>query len=187
MQLPVYAYGHPVLKKVTENITKEEFAEMGTLIEDMFTTMYNTIGVGLAAPQIGKSIRLFVVDTIQIEKEADIEKGIKKVFINAQKLEETGKLWSYDEGCLSFPDINGSVERLSIVKIKYLDENFEEHIDTFDGFNARVILHEYDHLDGILFVEKMKPLKRRLINKRLEKIRTGDIDPPYPMRFYRRK
>ncbi|HHH53659.1 MAG TPA: peptide deformylase [Bacteroidetes bacterium] len=185
MQLPVYAYGQPVLKKVAKNITKEELLEYGNLIEDMFTTMYNTNGVGLAAPQIGQSIRLFVVDTIQVEDNVKIKNGIKKAFINAEKIEEGGKWWSYEEGCLSFPDLNGSVERQSFVTLKYVDEDFNEHIETFDGFNARVILHEYDHLDGILFVEKMKPLKRRMINKKLEKIRKGEIDPPYPMRFYR--
>jgi len=185
MLLPVYAYGQPVLRKVAKDITKEEFLILGNLIEDMYETMYKTNGVGLAAPQIGQSIRLFVVDTIQIEEDLDIKKGIKKTFINAHVLEESGEMISYEEGCLSFPEINGNVERNSIVKIQYLDEDFNEHIETYDGFNARVILHEYDHLDGKLFVEKFKPLKKRMLKKKLENIRLGLIDPSYPMRFYR--
>ncbi len=185
MQLPVYAYGQPVLKKVAKDITQEDLKELGNLVEDMYETMYKTNGVGLAAPQIGKSIRLFVIDTIQIEKDMEIKKGIKKTFINAQVLEKSGEIFSYEEGCLSFPEINGNVERESIVKIKYVDEDFVEHIEVYEGFNARVILHEYDHLDGKLFVEKFKPLKLRMLKKRLENIRTGNINPSYPMRFYR--
>ncbi|MEZ4908159.1 MAG: peptide deformylase [Saprospiraceae bacterium] len=183
MLLPIYAYGHPVLKKIAEDISKEEYDALGSLAEDMFETMYKTNGVGLAAPQIGKSIRIFVVDTVQVQDDLKITAPIKKVFINAEKLEEFGTMWSYDEGCLSFPDINAGVERLSNVRIKYMDENFVEHVEVFDGFNARVIQHEYDHLQGILFVEKIKPLKKRLLNKRLEKLKKGEIDPKYPMRF----
>lgn len=185
MQLPIYAYGQPVLRKVAEDITKKELLSFENLIEDMFETMYKTNGVGLAAPQIGKAIRLFVVDTLQLEEDEEVKKGIKKVFINAEVLEEDGEITSFEEGCLSFPEINGNVERKSIVKIKYLDEDFKEHIETYNGFNARVIQHEYDHLDGKLFVEKFKPLKRRMLKKKLENIRTGNITPSYPMRFYR--
>lgn len=187
MQLPVYAYGQPVLKKVAKDITKEEFLILGNLVEDMFETMYNTNGVGLAAPQIGQSIRLFIVDTEQVQEDMKIKTGIKKVFINAQIIEKNGELWSYEEGCLSFPDINGNVERESIVKIKYLDSDFNEQIEEYDGFNARVILHEYDHLEGILFVEKFKPLKQKMLKKKLEKIKKGEVDSDYKMRFYRRK
>lgn len=183
MQLPIYAYGHPVLKKVAEEITKSEYEDLGNLIEDMYETMYKTNGVGLAAPQIGKSIRIFVVDTIQVKEDLKIEAPIKKAFINPEKLEEFGALWSYDEGCLSFPDINAGVERPTNIRIRYLDENFVEHVEVFDGFNARVIQHEYDHLEGILFVEKIKPLKKRLLNNRLEKLKKGDIDQKYPMKF----
>jgi len=186
MQLPVYAYGHPVLKKIAKEITPQEYEELGTLIPDMFETMYNTNGVGLAAPQVGKSIRLFIVDTVQVEDDMKIT-GIKKVFINPYILEEKGELWTYSEGCLSFPDINANVERLSDIKIKYLDEQFNEHIEEISGFNARVIQHEYDHLQGILFIERIKPLKRRLLNKKLEKIKRGDIKVNYPMKFYYKK
>jgi len=185
MQLPIYAYGQPVLRKVTKDISKEELFILGNLVNDMFETMYKTNGVGLAAPQIGKDIRLFVVDTLQLEEDLDVKNGIKKTFINAQILEVGGEMTSYEEGCLSFPEINGNVDRESIVKIKYLDEDFNEHIETYDSFNARVIQHEYDHLDGKLFVEKFKPLKRRMLKKKLENIRTGNITPSYPMRFYR--
>ena len=184
MQLAVYAYGQPVLKKIAKEITEEEYNDLGTLIPDMFETMYNTNGVGLAAPQIGKSIRLFIVDTVQVEEDMKI-KGIKKVFINPYILEEKGERWTYSEGCLSFPDINANVERPSTIKIKYLDEEFNEHLEEISGFNARVIQHEYDHLEGILFIERIKPLKRRLLSKRLEKIKKGDIKTNYPMRFYR--
>ncbi len=187
MQLPVYAYGQPVLKKVAKDITQEEFLILGNLVEDMFETMYNTNGVGLAGPQIGQSIRLFVIDTVQVQDDMKIEEGIKKVFINAHILEKSGERWSYEEGCLSFPDINGSVERESVVKIKYVDQDFNEIIEEYDGFNARVIMHEYDHLDGNLFVEKFKPLKKRMLKKKLEKLRLGEIETSYPMRFYRRK
>ena len=186
MQLPVYAYGQPVLKKVAKDITKEEFLVLGNLVEDMFETMYKTNGVGLASPQIGQSIRLFVVDTIQVQDDVKITDGIKKVFINPHVIEKSGALWSYEEGCLSFPDINGSVERESIVKIQYVDNDFNEITEVYDGFNARVILHEYDHLEGKLFVEKFKPLKKRMLKKRLERIKLGEIDTSYSMRFYRR-
>jgi peptide deformylase len=187
MQLPVYAYGQPVLKRIAKNITKEEFIILGNLVSDMFETMYNTNGVGLAAPQIGQSIRLFIVDTEQVQEDIKIKNGIKKVFINAQIIEKSGELWSYEEGCLSFPDINGNVERKTNVKIKYLDSNFKEHIEEYDGFNARVIMHEYDHLEGILFVEKFKPLKQKMLKKKLERIKKGDIELDYKMRFYRRR
>ncbi|MBK7095478.1 MAG: peptide deformylase [Saprospiraceae bacterium] len=185
MQLTVYAYGHPVLKKIALEISREEFNTLGSLVEDMFETMYKTNGVGLAAPQIGQSIRIFVVDTVQVKDELKIPNPIKKAFINPVIIEEWGKLWSYEEGCLSFPDINASVERPENVRIKYFDENFIEHVEVFNGFNARVIQHEYDHLDGILFVEKFKPLKRRLLDKRLEKIKKGEIQTKYPMKFQR--
>ena len=185
MQLPVYAYGHPVLKKIAQEITKEEFDSLGNLIEDMFETMYKTSGVGLAAPQIGRSIRIFIADTIQVKDELKIDNPIKKAFVNPLIIEKWGKLWSYEEGCLSFPDINAGVERPENVRIKYFDENFVEHVEVFNGFNARVIQHEYDHLDGILFVEKFKPLKRRLLGKKLEKIIKGEILTKYPMKFQR--
>lgn len=183
MLLPIYAYGHPVLNKVAENISREDFDALGNMIDDMFETMYKSNGVGLAAPQIGQSIRIFIIDTIQLKDEFKIPNPVKKVFINPQKMKEWGEPWSYDEGCLSFPDINAPVERPEFIRLKYRDENFEEKTEDFKGFNARVIQHEYDHLEGILFVEKFKPLKKRLLQKKLEKIRKGDIQTRYPMRF----
>ena len=151
----------------------------------MWETMYHASGVGLAAPQIGKPIRLFVVDTVQIEAEQREAKepGIKQVFINAHKVEESGDPWTYEEGCLSIPNVRGDVERPAIITLEYFDDNFEPQQKTFTGMNARVVQHEYDHIDGVLFVDKISPLKRRLINGKLEKIRKGQVDADYRMRF----
>ena len=184
MILPIYAYGQPVLKRVAEDIDKD-YPDLEKLIENMWETMYKAEGVGLAAPQIGLSIRLFLIDTVQVfeDDEETEEEGIKKVFINAEKIEEAGKEWDYEEGCLSIPDIRGDVKRPPQLKIRYLDENFEEHIEVFDGINARVIQHEYDHIEGELFTEKLKPVKRRLIKRKLDKIRKGKITPEYKMKF----
>jgi len=182
MILPIMAYGQPVLKKVALPITKD-FEGLTELIANMWETMYNAEGVGLAAPQIGKGIRLFLVDTVQVMEEGEEEKGIKQVFINPEILEETGESWAYEEGCLSIPNIRGDVERQKVIKIKYLDESFEEHEKTIEGINARVIQHEYDHVEGKLFTEKLKPLKKRLIKRKLEAIRKGDIKVEYRMRF----
>ena len=183
MILPIYAYGQPVLKKVAENITPD-YPNLKELIQNMWDTMYDAHGVGLAAPQIGVSIRLFMIDSEQIEKEDDFNhQGFKRIFINAQKIEETGEKWSYEEGCLSIPNIRGEVMRKPILKIKYLDENFEEHIDTFDGVNARVVQHEYDHIDGILFTEYLSPVKRTLIKGKLENIKRGKTKVEYKMKF----
>jgi peptide deformylase len=184
MILPIYAYGQPVLKKVAEPIAPD-YPELAELIADMWETMYAAEGVGLAAPQIGLAIRLFVMDTKQLEKEdkKDQEPGLKQVFINAQILEESGELWTYEEGCLSIPRISGDVERLPSIRIRYQDENFDEHETTFTGVNARVIQHEYDHIQGVLFTEHLKPLKKRLIRRKLDNIRTGKIETDYKMRF----
>lgn len=182
MILPIYAYGQPVLKKMAKPVENldEEFKE---LINHMWETMYNASGVGLAAPQIGQSIRLFLVDTVQVMEEGEEDKGIKRAFINAQMIEETGDTWLYEEGCLSIPDIRGDVERNSTIKIKYLDENFEEREELFDGINARVIQHEYDHIEGKLFTEKLKPLKRKLITRKLDKIKKGKVKSDYRLKF----
>ncbi len=187
MILPVYAYGHPVLKKVAEEITPD-YPDLDKLIENMWETMYKAEGVGIAAPQIGKSIRLFVIDTIQVfEDEEDAEEeGFKRVFINAQKIEESGKAWEYEEGCLSIPDIKGDVSRPPQLKLRWLDEHFEPHEAIFEGINARVVQHEYDHLEGVLFTELLKPVKKRLIKRKLEKIRKGKIEPDYKMVFSRK-
>jgi peptide deformylase len=182
MILPIYAYGQSVLRKVAEPINPD-FKDLQGLISDMYQTMYNAKGVGLAAPQVGKDIRLFVVDTTQLDKEDQKAEGIKKVFINAQLLDESGEPWSYEEGCLSIPDIHVEIERKPEVFIRYMDESFNEHTEKYDGFNARVIQHEYDHIEGILFIDRMKPLKRRMINRKLEKIKKGEIETNHPMRF----
>ena len=182
MILPVYAYGHPVLKKVGSPIDND-FPFLEQLIEDMWETMYHAKGVGLAAPQIGQAIRLFIVDTVQIQEEGEEEKGIKKVFLNAQMLEETGDNWSYEEGCLSIPNITGDVERKKNITIRYMNEKFEEITESYEGMNARVIQHEYDHIDGKLFIEKLNPLKKKLIQRKLENIRKGKVSAEYRLRF----
>lgn len=185
MLLPIYAYGQPVLKKLAAPIGPD-YPDLQQLIADMWETMYHADGVGLAAPQVGLSIRLFVIDTLQIEegeKEKSQGDGFKKVFINAQKVEETGKPWAYEEGCLSIPRIRGDVERPETIRLRYMDENFQEHEATFTGINARVVQHEYDHIEGLLFTEKLKPLKKRLIQRKLEDIRLGKINTDYKMKF----
>lgn len=182
MLLPIYGYGLPVLRKVGEEIDKD-YPDLEKLIQDMWDTMYYAQGVGLAAPQIGKSIRLFIVDTIQVMDEGKEEQGIKQVFINAEMIGETGEEWSYEEGCLSIPDVRGDVERKPTIKIRYQDENFEPHETEFTGMNARVIQHEYDHIEGILFTERLKPIRKRLLKKRLENIKKGNIKIEYKMKF----
>lgn len=182
MILPIYAYGQPVLKKVAEPIGPD-YPDLATLIANMWETMYHANGVGLAAPQIGKSIRLFVVDTVQTRKEGQEDEGIKQVFINAEKVEEAGEPWAYEEGCLSIPDIHGDVERPPQLKLRWLNEAFEPREAVFTGVNARVIQHEYDHIEGVLFTEHLKPLKKRLIRKKLEAIKKGKHKADYKMKF----
>jgi peptide deformylase len=185
MLLPIYAYGQPVLKKIAAPIGPD-FPGLSELIANMWETMYNADGVGLAAPQVGQSIRLFVIDTLQIEEKNKTEEkpeGFKRVFINAHKVEESGNPWAYEEGCLSIPHIRGDVERPESIRLRYLDEHFTEHEETFSGVNARVVQHEYDHLDGVLFTEKLKPLKKRLIQRKLEDIRLGKVNADYKMKF----
>ena len=187
MILPVYAYGHPVLKRVGVDVDPGD-ENLPKLLADMWETMYNADGVGLAAPQIGKSLRIFLVDTAQLEedgKEIEGGPGIKRAFINAHKLEEDGEPWSYEEGCLSIPHVRGDVERPAEITLRYLDDDLTERTETFRGMNARVIQHEYDHIDGVLFVDHVKPLKRRLINGKLEKIRKGKVNADYRLRFAR--
>ncbi|MCB9289447.1 MAG: peptide deformylase [Lewinellaceae bacterium] len=182
MLLPIYSYGQPVLKKMAEDITTD-YPGIQELIENMWETMYHADGVGLAAPQVGKPIRLFVVDTIQIMEEGKETEGLKRVFINAHKVEEAGEPWTYEEGCLSIPDVRGDVDRPPQLRLRYLDEHFEEHEEVFTGINARVIQHEYDHIDGILFTEHLKPLKRRLVQRKLEDIKKGKVKVEYKMKF----
>ncbi len=182
MKLPIYGYGQPVLKLKAKEV-EENNDLIQKLLKDMWETMYNASGVGLAAPQIGLSLRIFLVDTVQAMEEGEEDQGIKKAFINAQIVEEKGEEWAYEEGCLSIPGIRGDVDRLSKIRIQYLDENFEAHDEVYDGINARVIQHEYDHIEGVLFTEKVKPLKRRLIQRKLDKIKMGKVSADYRMKF----
>ncbi len=182
MLLPIYGYGHPVLKKVSDPI-EPGYPELDKLLEDMWETMYQADGVGLAAPQIGRSIRLFVIDTIQIMDEEKKANGIKQVFINAQKISEEGQVWNYEEGCLSIPDVRGDVERPPVLRLRYQDEKFETHEAVFSGVNARVIQHEYDHIEGVLFVEHLKPIKKKLVQRKLENIKKGKVSVEYKMKF----
>lgn len=182
MILPIYAYGQPVLKKVAKDITPD-YEGLEQLIADMWETMENANGVGLAAPQIGRDIRLFMIDSAPMFDEGEEDKGMKMVIINAEIVEELGKDVSYSEGCLSIPEITGDVERPETIVMKWMDENFEAHEATFTEMNARVIQHEYDHIEGILFTEHLKPLKKRMVKRRLEKIKKGDVSPDYRMKF----
>jgi peptide deformylase len=180
--LKVVAYGHPLLRKESEDIDKD-YPNLDKLIEDMFETMKESSGVGLAAPQIGLNINLFIIDTTVIK---DNKNPVKKVFINPEIIEFTGDKYPYEEGCLSIPQIREEVVRDEKVLINYLDENFEEHEEYFDGINARVIQHEYDHLLGVMFVDRVSSLKKRMLKRKLKDISEGRIEVDYPMIFYKR-
>jgi peptide deformylase len=190
MFLPIVAYGQSILRKVGVAIDAS-YPQLNELIADMWETMYKSNGVGLAAPQINKSIRLFVIDTIQIvegfdeedKKEYPNEKGVKKVFINAQIIEESGEEWAYNEGCLSIPKVREDVNRKKVVLIKYQDEHFVEHTESFEGITARVIQHEYDHIEGKLFIDHITPLQKRLLKKKLDDISSGKVRVDYRMLF----
>lgn len=189
MILPIIAYGDPVLRKMGVDIDKE-YPNLGELIENMKETMINARGVGLAAPQIGKAIRLFIVDTSAFGEDEDLSDkereylgGFKKVFINAKILNEEGDEWVFNEGCLSIPGITEDVFRQEKITIEYFDENFEKHIEVVDGLAARVIQHEYDHIEGVLFIDKIASLTKRLIKKKLENITKGLVDTDYKMKF----
>ncbi|WP_109298769.1 peptide deformylase [Aquimarina sp. AU474] len=189
MIFPIVAYGDPVLKKKAKDIDKE-YPKLSELIENMFETMYNAHGVGLAAPQIGLPIRLFVIDAEPFSEDEELSeeereqlKDFKKVFINATILEEKDEEWAFTEGCLSIPDIREDVFRNETIKIKYFDENFVEHTEIYGGLAARVIQHEYDHIEGILFTDKLSSLKKRLIKGKLANISKGKVNADYRMRF----
>ena len=179
MKLPIVAYGDPVLKKIGTEIDKD-YPELKQLISDMFDTMYYANGVGLAAPQIGLPIRLFIVDTGDDE---DGTKGYKRVFINAEILEETGEPWSFNEGCLSIPDIRENILRKPNIKVNYFDENWVEHTESYNGLAARVIQHEYDHIEGKLFTDKLSPLRKAMLKNRLDSISKGFVKVDYKMKF----
>jgi len=189
MILPIVAYGDPVLKKRATEISKDH-PNLEQIIANMYETMYGAHGVGLAAPQVGLSIRLFLVDTAPFsedesytpEEQAEL-KAFKRTFINAKILEESGEEWSFNEGCLSIPNVREDVWRCPKVKIEYQDEDFTTHVEEFEGLIARVIQHEYDHIEGILFTDKVSSLKKRLLKGKLTNISKGKTSVDYRMRF----
>jgi peptide deformylase len=192
MILPIVAYGNPVLRKMSRDID-EAYPNLDKLIEDMWETMYASNGVGLAAPQVGRDIRVFVMDSTQIfanmdEQDREEENypdapGIKQVFINAHIVEEHGDDWAYNEGCLSIPKIREDIYRAEEVTLEYMDENFQQHTKTFNGITGRIILHEYDHIDGKLFIDYLSPLKRKLLKRKLDDISKGNVKVDYKMSF----
>lgn len=192
MILPIVAYGHPVLRKMCEDITPD-YPKLQELLANMWETMYGSSGVGLAAPQVNRPIRLFVIDSKQIidgmdeEERAEYpgDEGVKQVFINAHIVKTAGDDWPYNEGCLSIPKVREDVYRPESVTLRYVDENFQPHEQTFTGVTARVIFHEYDHIDGKLFIDHLKPLKRRMIKGKLEDITKGKISVDYKMIFHK--
>ncbi len=193
MILPIVAYGSPVLRKKAVTIDKD-YPKLQELIANMKETMANAYGVGLAAPQIDLPIRLFVIDASPFAEDPDLDteeqeflKTFKRVFINATILEEDGEEWAFNEGCLSIPGVREDVRRKEQVTIEYYDENFEKHTETLDGLAARVVQHEYDHIEGVLFTDKLSSLKKRLLKKKLENISKGKIKIDYRMKFYNQK
>ena len=199
MVLPIVVYGDPVLRKMGTEIDKN-YEGLKQLISDMFETMYNAKGVGLAAPQVGKAIRLFVIDTEPFtESDEDDEeeeftpeqkkqlKSFKKVFINPQIIDEEGEEWKFNEGCLSIPRIREDVSRKPDITIEYVDENFKKHKEKYDGIIARVIQHEYDHIEGKLFTDRISPFKRKMLSGKLNDIANGKTNPDYKIKVYRPK
>lgn len=180
MILPIVAYGHPNLRKISEPITAD-YPDLEQFLNDMFETMYASNGVGLAAPQTNKSIRLFVIDAKYYEKEYPEAKGFKQVFINAEIIETTGDEWTFNEGCLSVPEVREDIYRKTFVRIRFQDENFVQHEEVYGGIISRIIQHEYDHLEGILFVDKVSSIRKVILKRRLSDISKGLIDPPYKM------
>ena len=185
MILPIVAYGSDVLRKPCIDIDKY-FTDLDVLISNMFETMYAASGVGLAAPQINKSLRLFIVDTAHVKDDENPDHEIcKNVFINPKIISKSGDLWAFNEGCLSIPEVREDVKRYSNIEIEYYDENFNKKLETFDGINARVILHEYDHIEGILFVDKVSPLRKRMIKGKLKDIVNGNLNANYNIRGFK--
>jgi peptide deformylase len=193
MILPIVAYGSPVLKKKASDISKD-YPKLDELIENMFETMYNANGVGLAAPQVGLSIRLFVIDAKPFaqdeslsEEEVKELESFKRVFINPKLIEENGIEWDFNEGCLSIPDVHEDIFRKPEIKIEYLDRDLNRQTETLNGLPARVVQHEYDHIEGILFTDRISSLKKRLIKSRLTNITKGKVDIGYKMKYPRAK
>jgi peptide deformylase len=183
MIYPIVVYGHPVLKKVAVDIDRD-YPGLQQFIADMFDTMYHAEGLGLAAPQVGKSIRLFIIDGEPVKEDEPELADFKRVFINAHIIEKTGETVPMNEGCLSIPNIREEVKRESHIRLKFFDENWVEHDEVFDGYKARIIQHEYDHLDGKLFVEKINPLRKQLIKGKLTDITKGKFDASYKTFVY---
>ncbi len=193
MILPIVGYGDPVLRKLGEEISPD-YPNLKETISNMFETMYNACGVGLAAPQVGLPIRLFVIDTTPFSDDEDMSKdeqlqlnGFKRTFINAKMIKEEGEEWVFNEGCLSIPDVREDVYRNEKITIEFSDENFNTKTEIFDGLIARVIQHEYDHIEGILFTDKISSLKKQLIKKKLQNIMDGKSRPDYKMKFCNKK
>ncbi|MFK7971943.1 MAG: peptide deformylase [Bacteroidia bacterium] len=188
MILKIVGFGHPALRAKNEEITPD-FPNLQELVDNMFETMYGANGVGLAGPQVAVNYRIFVVDGEPMqdmeEEGGESMEGFKKVFINAKILKEEGDTWAFEEGCLSIPDVREDVARKGQITIRYMDEHFVEHEETYTGVKARIIQHEYDHIEGILFTDLISPLRRRMVKKRLNRISTGDIAAHYPMKFKR--
>jgi peptide deformylase len=190
MTLPIVAYGAPILRKVAKDITPD-YPQLDKLIQDMWETMYDSNGVGLAAPQVNRDIRMFIIDSAQVFANQDDEDkgkyadepGIKRLFINAHVKEFDGDDWSYNEGCLSIPKIREDVMRPERVVLEYVDENFQPHTEEFIGLTARIIQHEYDHIEGRLFIDKLKPLRRKMLQGKLNDISKGKIRMDYKMMY----
>ncbi|WP_448702046.1 peptide deformylase [Mucilaginibacter sp. AW1-3] len=183
MKLPIIAYGDPVLRRKATDIESAEYPHIKKLVEDMFETMYGAKGVGLAAPQVGLSMRLFVVDASPFDDDEPELKDFKKVFINARILSEDGEEWAFNEGCLSIPEIREDVYRKPNLRISYYDTDWKHHEESFSGLAARIIQHEYDHIEGKLFTDKLNPLRKRLIEKKLVDISKGNVSVDYKMKF----
>jgi peptide deformylase len=184
---PIYVYGMPVLRKVAQDID-EDYEGLDQLIEDMYETMYNAEGLGLAAPQIGLPIRLIIIDGSRMEADDNDEEtrelaGFKKILINPHTIEETGSEWEFNEGCLSIPAVREDVMRKPEVLLRYQDKNFETFEEKFEGLKARVIQHEMDHVNGILFTDRISPLRKRLLNKKLKEISKGKTEASYKIKF----
>ncbi|WP_206501535.1 peptide deformylase [Flavobacterium arcticum] len=193
MILPIVGYGDPVLRKKCEEISND-YPELKKVIADMYETMYNAYGVGLAAPQVGMPIRLFIVDTKAFSDDEDLSKeeqellaNFSKTFINPIITKEEGEEWGFNEGCLSIPEVREDVYRQEKITIEYVDEDYKKHTDVYDGLIARVIQHEYDHVEGVLFTDKISSLKKRLIQKKLQNIMDGKTRPDYKMKFAAKK
>lgn len=185
MVYSIVAYGDPILRAQAEEIEKEGPIDIKQLSKDMFETMQKASGVGLAAPQVGKSIRIFIVDTTPMEDEKYPD--FKKTFVNPEILEESGEEWDFEEGCLSIPGIREDVTRYEKLTLRYFDEDWNEHIESYDGIAARIIQHEHDHLDGVLFTDYLNGFKRRLLKGKLNSISRGDVKVDYSMRFPKKR